>query len=81
MRLEVASQVHLQLGPAAAGACRGQAYCLFVWEPLGQGVACPGPNLPTVSLASLAVWHLLLGGQREGSYESGKPNHLQQAQF
>lgn len=60
MRLEVASQVHLQPGPAAAGACRGQAYCLFFWGLLGQGVAHPVPTLPAVSLAS-AVWHLLLG--------------------
>lgn len=65
MRLEVASQVHLQPGRAAAGACRGQAYCLFVWGPLGQRVARSGPTLPTVSLTSSAVWHLLLGGKEK----------------
>lgn len=65
MRLEVASQFHLQLGPAAVGACRGQAYCLFVLGPLGQGVARLGPILPTVSLASSAVWCLLLRGKEK----------------
>lgn len=68
MRHEVASQVHLQPGPAAAGACRGQAYCLFVWGPPGRGVARHGPALLTVSLASLAEWHLLwegLGKEKE----------------
>lgn len=65
MRLEVASQFHLQLGPAAVGACRGQAYCLFVLGPLGQGVARLGPILSTVSLASSAEWCLLLGGKEK----------------
>lgn len=76
MRLEVASQFHLQLGPAAVGACRGQAYCLFVLGPLGQGAARLGPILPTVSLASSAVWCLLLVwaslGERPGGCRRGR---------
>lgn len=71
MRLEVASQVHLQPGPAAADAYRGQAYCLFVWGPLGQGVARSGPTLPTVSLASSAAWHLFLGVKEKEARISG----------
>lgn len=34
-------------------------------------MACPGPTLPTVSLASSAVWHLLLGGGKEKEAMSG----------
>lgn len=79
MRPEVASQVHLQPGPYAAGAYREQAYCLFVWGPQGQGVAHSDPTLPTVSLGSSVVWHLFLEGQRKGSHEWDMSSHLQRA--
>lgn len=81
MRPEVASQVHRQLGPAAAGVCRVQACFLFVWGPQGQEVAHSGPTLPTVSLASVSeAWYLLLERERKGSY-SVIARYLPRGQF